>query len=186
MSFSSLLLSGGFDGIRIMTSSTVIALGILIKRLVLFARLLVSLRRDLIAGFGCVLRDLQGNIKSCLGEFPDSSVINCELFAIWRGVILAWECGCNDVICKTDCVDAYLLVTKTLSSLDTGIKDLLGKIHDVIQWDWYVSILLIQRTSNKVANLLAKRAASLWLRYTEWLQPCDFLLSVLSEASPSS
>ncbi|MED6116166.1 hypothetical protein PIB30_097660 [Stylosanthes scabra] len=78
-----------------------------------------------------------------------------------------FKCGCKDVICKTDCIDAYLLVNKTHSSMDTTINDLLVKIHDAIHWDWSVSILPIQRTTNRVADLLARRTTSLRLRYTE-------------------
>ncbi|MED6212564.1 hypothetical protein PIB30_084630 [Stylosanthes scabra] len=48
--------------------------------------------------------------------------------------------------------------------MDTAIKDLLDKIHDVVHWDWSVSVLPIQRTANRVVDLLARRAASLRLR----------------------
>ncbi|MED6205977.1 hypothetical protein PIB30_022720 [Stylosanthes scabra] len=40
--------------------------------------------------FGCVLKDSVENwIKGCSGELSASSVLCCEFFAIWSGLILA-------------------------------------------------------------------------------------------------
>ncbi|MED6192105.1 hypothetical protein PIB30_006931 [Stylosanthes scabra] len=77
-------------------------------------------------------------------------------------------------------------VAKSQSSMNGDLLHLLDKIHDVLRWNWSVSVHLIQRTANRIADLLARRAASMKLRYSEWLQPCNFLVSIFPERIPSS
>ncbi|MED6136476.1 hypothetical protein PIB30_056432 [Stylosanthes scabra] len=50
------------------------------------------------AGFGCALRDHEGQwIKGCSRSFPPWSVMRCEILALWRGLVLSWECGIKRV-----------------------------------------------------------------------------------------
>ncbi|MED6140124.1 hypothetical protein PIB30_090114, partial [Stylosanthes scabra] len=86
-----------------------------------------------------------------------------------RGLILAWECGCKEVICETDYLDAYLLITQDQNLSNSDLSDLLYKIHDVLKWNWSVIVTLIQRTANSAADHMARRATSLQHYYSEWL-----------------
>nr|XP_025611579.1 uncharacterized protein LOC112704931 [Arachis hypogaea] len=65
-----------------------------------------------LAGFECIIRDSMGIwIKSCSASIPLSSVLCCELHAIWKGLVMAWDCECKEVICETDNFDAFFLVS---------------------------------------------------------------------------
>ncbi|MED6180689.1 hypothetical protein PIB30_012565 [Stylosanthes scabra] len=99
------------------------------------------------AGFGCVLRDdLENWIKGCNGLIPIPSVLRAELFAIWRGLLLVWECGFKDVICETDCLDAFLATRMMDLSRGDANRDLFSKIFEVIQWKWNAGIILKRLT----------------------------------------
>ncbi|MED6200869.1 hypothetical protein PIB30_089481 [Stylosanthes scabra] len=60
-----------------------------------------------------------------------SSVLRAELFAIWRGLLLAWECGFKDVICETDCLDAFLATRMMDPSRSDANRDLFSKIFEL-------------------------------------------------------
>ena len=62
-------------------------------------------------GFACVSRDWKGRWqRGCLGTIESRSILQGELFAIWRGFLLAWDSGQRDIICETDCVEAFTIV----------------------------------------------------------------------------
>ncbi|MED6201235.1 hypothetical protein PIB30_092857, partial [Stylosanthes scabra] len=64
-----------------------------------------------IVGFGCVIRDNNGDWqRGCAGTIQASSVLEGELFAIYKGLLLAWEAGFKEVYCETDCHEAYVLL----------------------------------------------------------------------------
>ncbi|XP_016206120.1 uncharacterized protein LOC107646451 [Arachis ipaensis] len=63
------------------------------------------------AGFGCIIRNPDGCwLKGCTGKVEVCSVLFAELYAIWRGLLLAWESGFREVICETDCLESLFLV----------------------------------------------------------------------------
>ncbi|MED6180961.1 hypothetical protein PIB30_014940 [Stylosanthes scabra] len=101
-----------------------------------------------------------------------------HLFAIWRGLTLAWECGCKNVICETDCVNAFSLLTKkyihmSWSDIRNMIRDhndLVAKIDDVLHWDWTAIFSLIEPRANTAAGLMAEKSAREQHGYIEWLQ----------------
>ncbi|MED6121691.1 hypothetical protein PIB30_032570 [Stylosanthes scabra] len=110
-----------------------------------------------------------------------SSVLRAELFAIWRGLLLAWECGFKDVIRETDCLDAFLATRMMDPSKCDANRDLLSKIFEVIYWKWNAEIILIQRTANRVADMLARQAVTDQMTYTEWFLPPNPVLSVIQD-----
>ncbi|KAL4293782.1 hypothetical protein AHAS_Ahas18G0162500 [Arachis hypogaea] len=112
-----------------------------------------------LAGFGCIIRDSMGIwIKGCSASIPLSSVLCCELHAIWRGLVMAWDCECKEVICETDNLDAFLLVSRSTTSMIRNDSGLLDKIKEMLQRNWTATLVLIQRTANKAADLMAKTA----------------------------
>ncbi|KAL4300386.1 hypothetical protein AHAS_Ahas17G0195700 [Arachis hypogaea] len=113
-----------------------------------------------LAGFGCIIRDSMGIwMKGCSASIPLSSVLSCELHAIWRGLVMAWDCEYKEVICETDNLDAFFLVSRGTTSMITNDSDLLGKIKEMLQRNWTATLVLIQRTANRAADLMAKTAA---------------------------
>ena len=124
------------------------------------------------AGFGCIIRNPDGCwLKGCTGKVEVCSVLFAELYAIWRGLLLAWESGFREVICETDCLEALFLVNQRMLSKDIPEWDLAKHIQEVMNWNWRVSILLIQRTANSVADCMAKAAASVADIHSNWSQP---------------
>ena len=77
------------------------------------------------AGFGCIIRNPDGCwLKGCTGKVEVCSVLFAELYAIWRGLLLAWESGFREVICETDCLEALFLVNQRMLSKDIPEWDL--------------------------------------------------------------
>ncbi|QHO26610.1 Receptor-like protein [Arachis hypogaea] len=117
---------GGYGDIGAMTYSTLTTLGQTI-RLLPWPELpprtyrFTGIEAMPLAGFGCIIRDSKGDwISGCSGSIPPWSIIRCELFAAWRGLVLAWDCGLRDIICETDCLDILPIMhelTKESSSL---------------------------------------------------------------------
>ncbi|KAL4276453.1 hypothetical protein AHAS_Ahas20G0208700 [Arachis hypogaea] len=135
-----------------------------------------------LAGFGCIIRDSMGIwMKGCSASIPLSSVLSCELHAIWRGLVMAWDCEYKEVICETDNLDAFLLVSRGTTSMITNDSDLLGKIKEMLQRNWTATLVLIQRTANRAADLMAKTAALNKQVYLEWLQPPNNLDIIIRE-----
>ena len=135
-----------------------------------------------LAGFGCIIRDSMGIwIKGCSASIPLSSVLCCELHAIWRGLVMAWDCECKEVICETDNLDAFLLVSRGTTSMIRNDSDLLDKIKEMLQRNWTATLVLIQRTANRAADLMAKTAALNKQVYLEWLQPPNNLDIIIRE-----
>ncbi|MED6105976.1 hypothetical protein PIB30_000765 [Stylosanthes scabra] len=104
-------------------------------------------------------------IKGCLGTIPSCIVLRAELFAIWRGLILTWDCGCRDVMCEIDSLDAFLAAQPAADA------DLIEKIHEVLARKWNAQVVLIQRTANIAADFLAKHAVERNIEHMELLQP---------------
>ncbi|XP_016168284.1 uncharacterized protein LOC107610797 [Arachis ipaensis] len=124
------------------------------------------------AGFGCIIRNPDGCwLKGFTGKVEVCSVLFAELYAIWRGLLLAWENGFREVIYKTDCLEALFLVNQRMLGKDIPKWDLAKHIQEVMNWNWRVSILLIQRNANSVADCMAKAAASDADIHSNWSQP---------------
>ncbi|MED6176622.1 hypothetical protein PIB30_089990 [Stylosanthes scabra] len=137
-------------------------------------------------GFGCLIRDNKDKwIKGCSLGMQSSNVLLCELFAIWKGLILAWECGCKVVVYETDCLEAYLLINQRNNFVQEAYRDILMRIKETLLRSWVASVMLIQRTANGAADLMAKEAARHQNRYMEWLEPWDSLSSVILEELPA-
>ncbi|MED6115997.1 hypothetical protein PIB30_095958 [Stylosanthes scabra] len=121
---------------------------------------------------------------SCLGVrlLRDPSpliVMHGELFAIWRGLILAWDMGFIDVCCETDCHEAFILLTNDTTAANNDVTELTRRIHALMKRSWRVELALIQRTANHVADALAKYAVVQNVDQVEWLIPNDDVKELL-------
>ncbi|KAL4276610.1 hypothetical protein AHAS_Ahas20G0224400 [Arachis hypogaea] len=47
-------------------------------------------------------------LTDCSASIPTGLITWCDLYAIWRGLFLVWDCGNNEIICETDCLEASL------------------------------------------------------------------------------
>ncbi|MED6200508.1 hypothetical protein PIB30_085808 [Stylosanthes scabra] len=89
-------------------------------------------------GFGCTARDSYGVwLRGCSGSLTESVILKAELFAIWRGLLLAWDNGYREVICETDSLDAFLLSTRfdVPATADTMAKSAAFSRQNHIEWN---------------------------------------------------
>ncbi|MED6184700.1 hypothetical protein PIB30_050076, partial [Stylosanthes scabra] len=75
-----------------------------------------------------------------------------------------------DISCETDSLDTFLTTQLHGYSELAADKDLIIKIHQVLQWNWNAEVVLIQRTVNNVADFLAKKAIDKKVEYVELLK----------------
>ncbi|QHO58871.1 RNA-directed DNA polymerase [Arachis hypogaea] len=73
----------------------------------------------------------EGGNEGCLGTIESRSILQGELFAIWRGFLLAWDSGQKDIICETDYVEAFTIVNN-LQDCFGFIDPLVFKIRDIM------------------------------------------------------
>ncbi|MED6161223.1 hypothetical protein PIB30_058685 [Stylosanthes scabra] len=114
-------------------------------------------------------------IKGCLGTISSCTVLRAKLFAIWRGLILALDCGYRDVVCETDSLDAFLAAQPQANPCQAADADLIEKIHEVLARNWNAQVVLIQRIANITADFLAKHAVERNIEHMELLQPLNRL-----------
>ncbi|MED6181340.1 hypothetical protein PIB30_018486 [Stylosanthes scabra] len=117
----------------------------------------------------------------CAGVLPVASVLRCELFALWREMLLAWENGYKEVVCETDNIEVFMISQRFQDSEAVLNKDLIAKIRELLQRSWWIEICLIQRIANRVADAMAKTAANHLLPHAEWLHLWSDLVSILQQ-----
>ncbi|MED6179423.1 hypothetical protein PIB30_000535 [Stylosanthes scabra] len=121
-------------------------------------------------GFGYVIRDWKGCWQSgCAGTILRTTILQAELFAIWRGFLLVWDMWYRHVLCETDCHKAFVLLNADYSTARNDITDFISRIRELLKRFWRVEVSLIQRTANDVAGALAKYAIRNGVVQVEWL-----------------
>ncbi|XP_015957322.1 uncharacterized protein LOC107481560 [Arachis duranensis] len=113
-------------------------------------------------------------LSLCLHWVPPpvhSVKLNCD--ASWFAPSGYAGFGCiirTEKVEVCNCLEALFLVNQRMLSKDIPEWDLAKHIQEVMNWNWRVSILLIQRTANSVADM-AKAAASVADIHSNWSQP---------------
>ncbi|MED6143883.1 hypothetical protein PIB30_009955 [Stylosanthes scabra] len=101
-----------------------------------------------------------------VSSFQATSSLRCELFAIWKGLVLASTAGYRNVICEMDCLVALQLIQ--LDSSPSAVEhDLVSKIKEILLLNWSVQLSLIQRSANSVADYMARFASTTQHDYQE-------------------
>ncbi|KAL4293175.1 hypothetical protein HN51_043650 [Arachis hypogaea] len=123
------------------------------------------------AGFGCHLTDDCGGwLVGISGFLGNTSILYAELFAVERGLLLAWDWGIRKLLCHSDSLMAVTLVSDNLdyhhqyAGLMADIQNLLGR-------DWEVQVQHTLRGMNSCADLLAKKGARDDDALKVWLLP---------------
>ncbi|XP_072058140.1 uncharacterized protein [Arachis hypogaea] len=133
-----------------------------------------------LAGIGCVIRDSNGRwISGCSSSYPLGPIVRCELFAVWRGLILAWDYGLRDIVCKTDSLDILHILKNPANGLNCDVVDILQKIQELLSRPWVVDYEWIIRDANIVADWLARYAVKTNPTHVIWSEPCDELQHLL-------
>ncbi|XLQ99133.1 hypothetical protein HN51_053851 [Arachis hypogaea] len=125
------------------------------------------------AGFGCLLRDSSGRwVRGCCGKVAVTSGLRLELWSLWRGLLLALEAGIEFLVCETDSMEAFSLVSGWRIPSDHVEKDLVMRFFELKRLQgWTVRFGLIGRDANSVADWLAKEGAHGEAASTVWLHP---------------
>ncbi|QHN93795.1 Putative ribonuclease H protein [Arachis hypogaea] len=117
-------------------------------------------------------RDSKGDwISGCSGSIPPWSIIRCELFAAWRGLVLAWDCGLRDIICETDCLDILPIMHELTSGYSSEVTDLVHKIQELLSRPWLVHVEWVSRKANRAADWMAKYGAKSNSNHVIWSEP---------------
>ncbi|MED6226437.1 hypothetical protein PIB30_103725, partial [Stylosanthes scabra] len=86
-----------------------------------------------IVGFGCAIRDNNGDSqRGCTGSIQVSSVLEGELFAIYKGLLLTWEAGFKEIYCETDCHEAYVLLKDSNIPFCSQESVLISRIQNIL------------------------------------------------------
>ncbi|MED6143701.1 hypothetical protein PIB30_008342 [Stylosanthes scabra] len=66
-----------------------------------------------LARFDCVLRDVSGSwVLGCYGHIPVWTIFRCELLAVWNGLMLAWEAGCQNDLLRRNWNVQFVLIKR--------------------------------------------------------------------------
>ncbi|MED6209425.1 hypothetical protein PIB30_054534 [Stylosanthes scabra] len=89
--------------------------------------------------------------------------------------------GHKKVLYETDSLETYLYAQRHLNNNNVANSDLIEKIRDLLTRNWWAEVPLIQRTTNDVADAMAKEAGRYSLPHVELLSPGSHLLPVLRQ-----
>ncbi|MED6146297.1 hypothetical protein PIB30_033217 [Stylosanthes scabra] len=95
---------------------------------------------------------------------------------------LVQECGFKNVVCQTNCLNAYYFLQHVDDQNQMSDRDLADKIMDLSLQNWEVHFEYTSQEANKAADWLVKKGARDQRDYIEWLQPnVDFLNVLLAD-----
>ncbi|XP_020997364.1 uncharacterized protein LOC110280598 [Arachis duranensis] len=103
----------------------------------------------------------------------------CELFAAWRGLVLAWDCGLMDIICETDCLDILPIMHELTSWYSSEVTDLVHKIRELLSRPWLVHVEWVSREANRATDWMAKYGAKSNSNHVIWSEPCVDLQQII-------
>ena len=131
-------------------------------------------------GIGAVIRDHRGGwIAGLSGEVQCGEVVRVELLAMLHGLVLAQELGYRRVICETDSLEAFKLVTAASSPPRHSCYQILGDIKQLMKRSWTLRFSHVLCASNTGADYLAKCGAASNDAVSRWLQPDNKLCLLL-------
>ncbi|MED6107740.1 hypothetical protein PIB30_017006 [Stylosanthes scabra] len=98
-----------------------------------------------------------------------------------NGLILAWEAGCQNVMCETDSLEVYQHLHNIFNSSILVDVDLSCKIQDLLRRYWNVQFGLIKREANSAVDWIAKKGALSNSDYCLWTTPGEELAEILCQ-----
>ncbi|GKV09776.1 hypothetical protein SLEP1_g21225 [Rubroshorea leprosula] len=129
---------------------------------------------------GCC-RDASGNwLFGFNQQLGDGHAIRAELFALWKGMELAWNMGFRHIIVETD----SLLAVQKLQSSSTTITSLtywVQRCKSLMERNWTCVIRHVFREQNVCADAMASQFYHLRGSFLYFEQPPDVVRSLLQE-----
>ncbi|KAL4353002.1 hypothetical protein GQ457_06G021180 [Hibiscus cannabinus] len=115
---------------------------------------------DHTAGVGGVIRDENGCWILGFARFVGRcDVLIAELWAIYDGLVQAWNTGFSSVKLESDCLEATCIITSQSDALTSSA--LVASIKELLSRAWTIVVRHVPRLSNSVANRLAARGRGL-------------------------
>ncbi|XP_028786509.1 uncharacterized protein LOC114742412 [Neltuma alba] len=129
------------------------------------------------AGCGGILRNHVGSFISGFMFHPnDGDSLAAELWALVCGLKMTWDFGFRKVIVETDASEVIRLLYHS-SDKDHHLLQLISEARSMVDRSWEVDLGLIPRSTNEVADHLAKKA----LRTAPGLHLFSFMTEELRE-----
>ena len=88
-------------------------------------------------------------------------VLEVELEALKVGLSLAWDHGLRNILCETDSLEACILLHGMLKHRNARVDCLIRELHGLLDYEWQAHICHVIRSTNMVANFLAKIGVTL-------------------------
>ncbi|MED6122237.1 hypothetical protein PIB30_037909 [Stylosanthes scabra] len=86
-------------------------------------------------GFGYIVRDISESwIKGCNGTILMASVLRTKLFAIWRGLLLAWNCGSNPEDFGCSALEIGLIQRNAIRAADLLARQAVEDNLNYVEW----------------------------------------------------
>ncbi|KAF7801954.1 ribonuclease H [Senna tora] len=133
-----------------------------------------------LAGCGGIARNHQGNwIGGFHSLIGNCSVLDAELWGIYRGLMFAKKKGLQRVIIETDSMEAIDLIEKAITRRFSGNR-LVGKIYELSTNLGCVIFNHCNREANNCADRLARNSLSFNFGVTELASPPRNLVSLIA------
>ncbi|KAK4268336.1 hypothetical protein QN277_025008 [Acacia crassicarpa] len=109
------------------------------------------------AGIGGLIRNSNGQWIFGFSEpVKVETILHVELLAIKKGLELAWNKGCRNVICETDSKDSLKLIKRASTNVHM-FRKVIGEIQKICERKWErVELVHVLREGNQCADYLAK------------------------------
>ncbi|KAK8494673.1 hypothetical protein V6N11_076642 [Hibiscus sabdariffa] len=106
---------------------------------------------------GGVIRDCDGRwIRVFTKAIGQCSILEAELWGVHVGLEVAWSLGCRKLLVELDNQDAIRIMQQRHGC--SGVSSLVNYIQEALQRPWEVVVQYVPRTSNMVADRIAKMA----------------------------
>ena len=117
----------------------------------------VSLNR---AGFGGIIRDHSSSwIAGFSGFVASCDILKVEILAILHGLAFAWRVGSRNLVCETDSLEVFCVVTAPSIHLRHSCAAILHQVHLMLNCGWIVTFSHVPRSGNTSADYLARHRA---------------------------
>ena len=108
-----------------------------------------------------------------------SDILRVEIFAIFQGLLFAWNRGFQNVICETDSLEAFRAITAYSVHPRHASGVLIREIHCLLTREWSVSFSHVLQSGNLCADFLARQGAVSNSGFMVWESPSTELAWLL-------
>ncbi|XP_050225525.1 uncharacterized protein LOC126675003 isoform X2 [Mercurialis annua] len=135
-----------------------------------------------VAGAGGIIRDESGKWLQGFTVNLGTETSGPELWAVFKGLELAWKRGYRKVVVETESHMAVEYLMKSTTALDSN-RNIVECCWKLIKLDWDCHVLHVDRNANLSASWLAAQFGDRPLRMNFFSEPPNGLVSLLQNDS---